>query len=430
MEMNQQTIVAANREPTLPSPSSRPGFFERIFCAALSQNRIGSLYIRRPDKTGFFLGDPDERDPAIVYVKDRRFFSRTVLFGEVGFGEAFTLGYFDSPDLNKALSWFLQNSQNTPTLGATTMQHILAGAFTFYNRILHLMRPNSQSIARENIARHYDIGNDLYRSMLDPTMTYSSALYQSLHSTETLEEAQRNKFERICEKLNLRPGLNLLEIGSGWGGFAIYVARHYGVRVTTVTISKEQFTLAKERIQAEGLDDLIDIRLQDFRNIEGKYDRIVSIEMAEALGRPYFDRYFRKIHSLLRPDGLVALQYINYPESRYERYAKSSDFIQKHIFPGGMLLSHREVLNSLHRTGDLCLYDLHSFGLSYARSLQEWRTNFQASTAAQGLDPMFRRKWIYYLTACETAFSERYINVCQIVLSRPQNQHLVDSSRP
>lgn len=419
--------------PATPHASASPrGIFERAFISALAQNRIGALHVLKEDGTGFVLGDRGDADPAIIYVKDRRFFAHVVLFGEVGFGEAFMLHYFDSPDLYRVLEWFLQNSRSTPTLGASTVKHLLVGALGFYNRILHLLRPNNETMAKKNIAEHYDIGNALYKQMLDPTMTYSAAIYQSIDSSENLEQAQIRKFERICEKLNLRPGLHLLEIGSGWGGFAIHAARQYGVKVTTVTISEEQFALAKERIEREGLSQLIEIRLQDFRRIEGRFDRIVSIEMAEALGRRYFDVYFRKIASLLSEDGLAVLQYINYPESRYERYANSSDFIQKHIFPGGLLLSHREVLNSLHRTTDLCLYDLESFGLSYARTLRQWRLNFNASLdriRSLGYDETFIRKWEYYLTSCEAAFTERYINVCQILLSRPQNRELPDTAK-
>jgi cyclopropane-fatty-acyl-phospholipid synthase len=406
------------------------GIFEKVFVSALSRNQIGALHVRTMDRS-YVIGDESDTDPAIIYVNDRRFFSHVVLFGEVGFGEAYMLRYFDSPDLYRVLEWFLQNAKSTPTLSAST-EYLLVGALSFYNRLLHLLRPNSESIAKKNIAKHYDIGNALYREMLDPTMAYSSAIYQSIDSAESLEQAQIRKFERICEKLNLRPGLHLLEIGSGWGGFAIHVAKHYDVRVTTITISEEQYAFAKERIEREGLSDFIDIRLQDFRRVQGCFDRIVSIEMAEALGQRYFDVYFKKIASLLSENGLALLQYINYPESRYDRYVKSSDFIQKHIFPGGQLLSHREVLNSLHRTGDLCLYDLESFGLSYARSLQQWRLNFNASLdriRSLGYDETFIRKWNYYLTSCEVAFTERYINVCQILLSRPQNRELPDTAR-
>lgn len=427
-----RTTPATPQASASPEPTSPRGIFERVFDSALARNHIGALHVFKEDGTCFVFGDSGDTVPAIIHVKDRRFFAHVVLFGEVGFGEAFMLDYFDSPDLYRALEWFVQNSRSTPTLSAATVQHLLVGALGFYNRILHLLRPNNETTAKKNIAEHYDIGNALYKEMLDPTMAYSAAIYQSIDSAENLEQAQVRKFERICEKLNLRPGLHLLEIGSGWGGFAIHAARQHGVKVTTVTISEEQFALAKERIEREGLSHLIEIRLQDFRRIEGRFDRIVSIEMAEALGRRFFDVYFRKIASLLSEDGLAVLQYINYPESRYERYANSSDFIQKHIFPGGLLLSHREVLNSLHRTTDLCLYDLESFGLSYARSLQQWRLNFNASLdriRTLGYDETFVRKWEYYLTSCEVAFTERYINVCQILLSRPQNRELPDTAK-
>jgi len=404
-------------------------FFERIFTRALQKNHKGALHVFRMDGTSFILGNPLDEQPAIIQVKHPRFFFHVVLFGEVGFGEAYMLGYFETPDLYRTLDWFVQNSGSTPTMGAAATQNILVGLLGFYNRVLHLLRPNSEKTARENIAHHYDIGNDLYQKMLDPTMAYSAALFASANSDETLEQAQIRKFERICRLLQLRKGMHLLEIGSGFGGFAIYAARNYGVRVTTITISAAQYRMARERISSDGLLDQIQLLLTDFRRLEGRYDRIVSIEMAEALGQRFLDAYFEKIGALLEDDGLALIQYINYPESRYDRYAKSSDFIQKHIFPGGLLLSHREVLNSLHRTNDLCLYDLASFGLSYARSLREWRANF-SRWIAQSDSPYnqtFIRKWIYYLISCEVAFARRYINVCQILLSRPQNPNLQDS---
>jgi cyclopropane-fatty-acyl-phospholipid synthase len=260
-------------------------------------------------------------------------------------------------------------------------------------------------------------------------MTYSSARFTS--ASETLRDAQIAKYDALCRKLRLQPGEHLLEIGSGWGGMACHAARHYGVRVTSVTISEEQFKFATDRVYCEGLSDRVEIRLQDYRSIRGCFDKIVSIEMMEALGDRYLRTYCEKLHELLAPRGLVALQYITVPDCRHAELRRGIDFIQKHIFPGSLLLSVGRVNEILNRSGNLFLHDLEDLGASYTRTLHAWWERFNAQLAAVralGFDEGFIRKWNYYLQYCEAAFASRNISVVQAVYTRPNNRSLHASS--
>ncbi|HEY2344173.1 MAG TPA: cyclopropane-fatty-acyl-phospholipid synthase family protein, partial [Chthoniobacteraceae bacterium] len=284
------------------------------------------------------------------------------------------------------------------------------------------LRPNSLRTSRRNIAEHYDLGNEFYRLWLDSTMTYSSGYFTS--ADQTLESAQRAKYEALCQKLRLRPSDQVLEIGCGWGGFSEHAARNYGCRITAVTISQEQLAFARERMRREGLDERVEIRLQDYRHIEGQFDKIVSIEMMEALGDRYLETYFAAIHRLLKRDGLVALQYITVPDCRHAELRRKTDFIQKHIFPGSLLLSIGRVNQAINRTGDLFLHHLEDLGLSYARTLRLWWEGFNArveEVRQLGFDARFMRKWNYYFQYCEAAFAMRNISVIQACYTRPNN---------
>jgi cyclopropane-fatty-acyl-phospholipid synthase len=295
----------------------------------------------------------------------------------------------------------------------------------FSNRTLHLLRPNSLRHARRNIAEHYDLGNDFYRLWLDPGMTYSSAYFTS--PEQSLESAQTAKYDFLCRKLYLQASDRVLEIGGGWGGFASHAARNYGCHVTTVTISQAQHDYAKERFGREGLAGRVELRLQDFRHLAGSFDKVVSIEMMEALGDRYLAAFCAKIHEVLKPDGLVGLQYITMPDSRHAEMRRGVDWIQKHVFPGSNLLSIGRVNETLNRTGDLFLHDLHDFGNSYVRTLRSWWMNFNRQLEAvrqQGFDDRFIRKWNYYLQYCEAAFAQRNISVVQAIYTRPNNRHL------
>ena len=346
-----------------------------------------------------------------------------MLYGDIGFGEAYVDGDWDTSDITTVISWFILNVENSPAMSGSKTKKFLFNLLGWQNRIRHLLRPNSMATSRRNISEHYDLGNDFYRLFLDRTMTYSSALFES--PDRTLEEAQIAKYDRLCRQLRLKPGEHVLEIGSGWGGFSRHAAKNYGVRITTVTISEEQYKYARELFQKEGLADRVEVKLQDYRLLEGKFDKIVSIEMLEAVGDEYLETYFAKCHELLKPHGLLALQMITCPDSRHDSLRKNVDWIQKHIFPGSLLLSVHRVNEALRRTGDLFLYDLKDLGLSYAETLRRWRTAFnqnEAAVRALKFDTRFIRKWNYYLSYCEAAFAMRNISVVQAVYTRPNNQ--------
>jgi cyclopropane-fatty-acyl-phospholipid synthase len=279
--------------------------------------------------------------------------------------------------------------------------------------------------SRRNISRHYDLNNEFFRLFLDPTLTYSSAYF--CREGMNLEDAQIAKYERLCRLLRLKSSDHVLEIGSGWGANAIYMSRHYGCRVTSVTISEEQYRLASERVREAGLDNRVTIQLKDYRVIEAidaRFDKIVSVEMLEAVGHSYMDEYFAKCHALLKKDGILALQVITCPDSRYESLRKGIDWIQKHIFPGSLLPSVGAINNAVNRTGDLTLVDLKDLGLHYAQTLRAWYDQFNSRLSeirSLGFDEHFVRKWNYYLCYCEAAFAMRNIHVMQLVYTRPNN---------
>lgn len=402
---------------------------ESLFYKHLSGARNGILEVRFPatlERKTLGMADKAGRAPAILLVQNDDFFRRCVLSGEIGFGEAYEAGYWESEELGAVLGWFLRNADQTPTFAARNLNDPLVNLLGWWDRLRHKRRRNTKAGSRRNIAEHYDLSNDFFALMLDPTMAYSSGIYERPGST--LHEAQLHKFNKLIAKLQLGPGNHLLEIGTGWGGFAVFAAKRTGCRVTTVTISQEQFSKAQQLVQENALEELVDVRLQDYREIVGSFDRIVSVEMVEALGYEYLDVFFSRCHQLLSPDGIMVLQAITFPDPYYERYRRSVDWSQKYIFPGSLLLSLRETMNSLHRTGDLMVWDVQSIGLDYARTLSDWRENTlrnEANILAMGFHPSFLRRWIYYLTFCEVGFAQRYINDVQLVISRPLNPNLI-----
>ncbi|MCS6984304.1 MAG: cyclopropane-fatty-acyl-phospholipid synthase family protein [Leptospiraceae bacterium] len=400
-------------------------FYERIFYKALASAKKGQLRVIKENGECFILGEGLLR--AEIWIKDKAFFKKAVLFGDVGFGEAYVDGMWDSPDVLAVLKWFAENAATTPTFAQSAAHSLLVNSLGFLNYLQHLRRPNSIRKARENIQHHYDLSNELYQLMLDKSMAYSCALF--LSEKDSLEKAQKRKYEIICQKLNLQKGHHILEIGSGWGGFALYAAKNYGVKVTTITISKEQFRYVADLIKKENIEHLIEVRFEDYRKTKGKFDRIVSIEMMEALGYRYYDIFFSQINNLLKPEGLVLLQCITYPDASFHKYRRRSDWIQKYIFPGSLLLSLHEMRRSLLRTSDLEIYDIESMGQSYVKTLKAWQDNFNRKrnkVLSLGFDERFLRMWNYYLWYCQAGFESRYINVIQILLSRPQNPALKD----
>jgi cyclopropane-fatty-acyl-phospholipid synthase len=280
-------------------------------------------------------------------------------------------------------------------------------------------------MSKRNISEHYDLGNDFYALWLDPSMTYSSARFQ--YPEQSLQEAQEAKYEALCQKLHLNAKDHVLEIGCGWGGFALYAAKKYGCSITGVTISQAQASYANEKIAAAGLQGQITIRIEDYRHITGSYDKIVSIEMLEAVGDRYHESFFSKCHEVLRPHGLLGVQMITVPDYRYPSLKRSVDWIQRHIFPGSLLLSVGRINQVLLNTSDLFLHDLEDLGNDYARTLARWHQNFNAAlpqVKALGFDEPFIRSWNYYLKYCEAAFATRNISVVQAIYTRPNNKNL------
>lgn len=346
-------------------------------------------------------------------------FYRTLAFGgSVGAGEAYGDGVWECDDLVGLVRLLARNRDRLDR-----MESGFARYSGLAMRCWNAARRNTRAGSRRNIAEHYDLGNDFFGLFLSSDLMYSSAVWDG--PDDTLEQASVRKLDAICRKLDLRPGDHVVEIGSGWGGFALHAATHYGCRVTTTTISKEQHALASERIAAAGLSDRVQVLCQDYRDLQGKYDKLVSIEMIEAIGAQYLQTYFAKIGELLKPDGLALVQAITIEDHRYQQALRSVDFIKRHIFPGSFIPSVQSMLAAKTRASDMALVHLEDFGLSYARTLQAWRTRFLAqlqAVYAQGFDPRFARMWEFYLAYCEGGFRERSIGVSHLLLARPGAQ--------
>jgi cyclopropane-fatty-acyl-phospholipid synthase len=423
----------------LPTTVTAPAFPQhttlsrRLVFAALRGMTSGRLHLETPEGDVLAFGavrDSDVRLPldipdATIRVLTESFFKRTVLSGDIGFAESFMEGEWETDDITAVIAWFIQNVDHAPSLSGSRVRggwSSVAGRFA--NRVRHALRRNSETIARRNIAEHYDLSNDFFALFLDPSMMYSSGLWTSASS---LAEAQHAKNEALCTALRLRATDRVLEIGSGWGGWAIHAARTYGCHVTSITISEQQLSLARERVAAAGLTDRVDVQFMDYRRVEGQFDKIVSIEMMEALGHDYLAPFCATVDRVLANDGLAALQFITCADSRYDELRRGVDFIQRHIFPGSLLLSTNRVSSLLAKSGGFVLNDLRDMGLDYARTLRVWRETFDVRVAevrAQGFDDRFIRKWRYYLSYCEAAFALRNVSVVQAVYTRPNNHAL------
>lgn len=369
-----------------------------------------------------FFGDPECRHTtAHITVNDPyRFFIEIARYGGVGLGETYTEGLWTTPDIRAVIEWFIINIHANPVLGGSSQRFRSIGFFKFINRFRHLLRPNTINTSRRNIQEHYDLGNDFYKLWLDRTMTYSSARFTA--SDQSLESAQFAKYEALCQKLRLKHGDHVLEIGCGWGGFSIYAASTYGCRITALTISQAQHDEATQRVLAAGLQDKIEIRMQDYRLVTGTFDKIVSIEMLEAVGDKFLEPYFAKCAEVLAPDGILAVQMITVPDTRYDQLRRGVDWIQKHIFPGSLLLSVGRVNQAINRTGNLVMHSLEDLGASYVRTLNEWHSNFSSrldEVRSLGYSENFIRKWGYYLKYCEAGFATANISVVQVCWRRP-----------
>ena len=343
-----------------------------------------------------------------IKVTDKRFFRRVILYGDTGFGESYFLGEFETDDLYRLLSWFIENRGQLPLDHSPFYQMEWAKIMGW---IGHHLNKNTKNGSRKNIQRHYDLSNRFYALWLDDSMTYSCALFDG---DMTLQQAQENKYKRICEKLDLKQTDHVLEIGTGWGGFAEFAQKHFGCRITTITISRKQYLYAKQRLRD------IDLRLTDYRDITGSYDKIVSIEMMEALGHKYVPLFIERCNALLKPNGRMVCQIITVPDSQFKQYLRNPGFIKKHIFPGGELLSLGQVKRELERNR-LTLEEVEDIGEHYVQTLLAWRKNFLASKneiLRLDFDETFILKWDYYLTSCAVGFDTKYIGNAQLTIEK------------
>lgn len=384
----------------------------KILSLLLRNVKFGQIQLALPDGEILTFGRKSPDGPAVLKVHNMSFFNRTLRQGAMGFAESYMDGEWSSPDLAKLL--ILLNSNMT-----MLQQSIGKNRFTqWINRIIHILRPNTREGAKRNIHAHYDLGNEFYALWLDATMTYSSALFRD--SQQTLRDAQNEKYRALAASTDIGPDDHVLEIGCGWGGFAEFAAREIGCKVTGITISNEQLAFAKNRIAMAGLQDKVDFKFCDYRDLTEKYDRIVSIEMFEAVGESYWPTYFDQVHACLKPGGKAGLQIITIAKERFDSYRKKTDFIQRYIFPGGMLPSP-ERLDGEFANADLKLVAREDFAADYARTLAEWRHRFLEvwpEVQALGFDARFRNMWEYYLAYCEAGFTTRSIDVSHFTLMR------------
>ncbi|HHG3390679.1 TPA: class I SAM-dependent methyltransferase, partial [Vibrio parahaemolyticus] len=352
---------------------------------------------------------------ATIEVKHPGFYSRILQGGSIAAGEAYMDGWWDSPDLTALMKLMALNMRALDKL-----EEQGSWLTKLLYKFSHWTNRNSQENSRKNIHAHYDLGNDLYEAFLDTKMLYSSALYHT--SSDSLEQAQINKMERLCQQLDLQSTDHVIEIGTGWGAMAIYMAEQYGCRVTTTTISEEQHEYARQQIVQRGLVDRITLLREDYRNLTGAYDKLVSIEMIEAVGKQFLASYIKKCESLLKPSGLMAIQAITIADQRYDYYSNNVDFIQKYIFPGGFLPSVTSLTQAATKHSDLVVRDLFDIGLDYAKTLNEWHRRFnRAEDAVRGFgyDDRFVRMWRYYLSYCEGGFLARTISAVHMTFQRP-----------
>jgi cyclopropane-fatty-acyl-phospholipid synthase len=397
-----------------------PSFIDRLakqmVFRLLGAIQFGKIVVR--DGADQWTFGPGESLAAHITVRDSSFYRQVVFGGSIGAGEAYIDHLWDCDDL-VVLSRIMVLNMDL----LDRMERGFGWILQIFRLLGHAVNNNSRKGSKRNILAHYDLGNEMYQSFLDPTMMYSSAIYAN--GSSTLEEASHYKLETICKKLDLRATDRIIEIGSGWGGFAIHAARNYGCHVTTTTISDAQYAEAKSRIEGAGLTDRITLLQSDYRDLHGSFDKLVSIEMVEAVGRKYLPTFFKKCSQLLAENGTMLLQAITIRDNKYDQYARSVDFIQRHIFPGGHVPSVTKMVNLLTEKTDMVVRSLEDFGPHYARTLRDWRWRFAKafpSLREHGYDERFRRLWEFYFCYCEGGFQERSISVVHLVASRPGNR--------
>jgi cyclopropane-fatty-acyl-phospholipid synthase len=415
--MKTQSIDA----PGLLAAPPKIGLIDRV-ARRLVLKRLGKLHHGRvalvENENQVVFGAPTEAFAfeAEIEVIDPRFYSEVAFGGSIGSGEAYMQGYWRCEDLTSLVRILLRNRDVLEG-----METGIARLAKPVRKLLHWLNRNTRKGSRKNIAAHYDLGNDFYSLWLDETMMYSSAFFPSRDAT--LKEASVAKLDRICRKLDLQPTDTVVEIGTGWGGFALHAAKNYGCHVTTTTISRQQYDFALERIRSEGLEDRITLLFEDYRDLEGSFDKLVSIEMIEAVGHEFHDTYFAKCAELLKPSGQMLLQAITIDDRRYEAYKKGVDFIKRYIFPGGCLTSVTAMTDTLTRVSDMRVFHIEDIGPHYARTLRRWHERFMDridEVSRLGYSEAFQRMWRFYLSYCEGAFREHAIGNVQMLMVKPE----------
>ena len=418
--MLNTTSMAMPRELTTTQKAARGVLFQ-----CLQKMEIGCLTVIESFKTetterserfstpnGEYNGEPVA---ATIEVKHPGFYSRILQGGSIAAGEAYMDGWWDSPDLTALMKLMALNMRALDKL-----EEQGSWLTKLLYKFSHWSNRNSQENSRKNIHAHYDLGNNLYEAFLDTNMLYSSALYNE--ADDSLEQAQINKMDRLCQQLELKASDHVIEIGTGWGAMAIYMADQYGCQVTTTTISEEQHAYAEQKIKERGLEDKVTLLKEDYRNLTGTYDKLVSIEMIEAVGKQFLPSYIKKCESLLKSGGLMAIQAITIADQRYDYYSNNVDFIQKYIFPGGFLPSVTSLTQATTKYSDLVTRDLFDIGLDYAQTLNEWHHRFnqaESEVRSFGYDDRFVRMWRYYLSYCEGGFLARTISAVHMTFQRP-----------
>jgi cyclopropane-fatty-acyl-phospholipid synthase len=412
--MNDVSLHARSESLTRAS-SGKVDFYKRLTLRALAALKLGSLQLEDQDGLQNF-GDETSPLKAHVQINDAAAYRHIIQGGTVGAAEAYILGLWDSPDLVAVIRVLSANMNAMQSLERFNLpRKLLASALELWQR------RNTVAGSKGNIVAHYDLGNSFFELFLDDSMMYSSAVFP--HEGASLEQAQQHKLATICDKLQLTADDHLLEIGSGWGALAVYAASHYGCRVTTTTISDEQYAKTCARVLDAGLEDRVTVLNQDYRELTGKYDKLVSIEMIEAVGHEFYQTYFRSCSHLLKDDGLFLLQAITIADQRYEAAKRSVDFIKKYIFPGGCLPCNTVIAQHVQRDTDMMIIDVQDIGLDYAETLRHWRERYTAAmpmVEQQGFDERFRRLWMFYFCYCEGAFRERVISTVHALMAKPR----------
>ena len=416
--MSQSEMISAKEQSFMGSAAlaGLDRMSRKMVRSMLEKLPAGQIRLQEEESSTVFGSiDADFPIRAAITVHDPRFYRMTALGGSIGAAEAYMAGFWTADDLTAVIRIFTRSQQMRKSVESG-----LARLAQPAHALVHFLRRNTPRGSRQNIVAHYDLGNDFYRLFLDETLTYSCGIFEAAEST--LKEASEAKYDRLCKKLALTSEDRVLEIGTGWGGFALHAVKHYGCRVTTTTISDEQHRLAAARFAEAGITDRVTLLKKDYRDLSGTYDKLVSIEMIEAVGHHFLDSFFAVCSNRLKPDGLMALQAITIADHVFDRHKHEVDFIKRYIFPGSCIPSVTAMLKSISQKTDLRLFHLEDITPHYARTLRSWRENFFANIGrvrAMGFSEPFIRMWEYYLCYCEGGFTERYIGDVQMILTKP-----------